>query len=634
MMTLIRFTLIPLVLGLSALTPAEQTSSLWLQDDGPGQPQPALLLESEVLIEVTGLLSYTSVRQQFINDSGAWAEGRYSFPLPDDSAVESLTILIGERLIEGEIQERGQAREIYRQARSQGRVAGLVEQQPGNMFTTRIANIPPGETVAVIIGYRQQVQFEHGRFSLRFPASVAGGDPSLRVELWPGMELASLDASFHMIRTEFKGDHWIIKMDDPFEPASRDFELVWRPARSHQVETAAFGQRLGGLDHALLMMVPPPSFSSSNTPREVILVIDTSGSMRGDAIVQARDALSFALDRLAVQDRFNVIEFNHQTRALFDAPVAASNANIQRARRFIDRLEAGGGTVMGPSLALAMGSDIPDGFLRQIVFATDGMIADESTVIDLIRREIGHSRLFTVGIGHGVNSRFLRDAARFGRGSYTGIADLGQIQERMSELLAQLTSPVLHDIELHWPVEVDAQPAYMPDLYTGQPLMISARAASLSGDLLVTGLSDGRPWQQLIPLDAFHSAPGVAAHWGQAAIQSALDARPPGAPSESVRQAVLDLALEYQLVSPFTSLVAVDKTPLRSRRAALERHDLGGDRALAPDAQLRAMPATDGGSEHALLRGLLALLLVGLLLGHKRISRDPDEAEHGQEEHS
>jgi Ca-activated chloride channel homolog len=634
MMSPSRMTLIVLILSAASLVRAAEPASLWLHTDGPGQPEPSLLLSTEVMIEVTGLLAYTSVQQRFVNESGDWAEGRYSFPLPDDSAVESLTIVIGERLIQGEIQARGQALETYRQARSEGRVAGLVEQHPGNMFTTRIANIPPGEAVVVMIGYRQPVRFEHGRFSLRFPASVAGGQQALRVDLWPGMALASLDSTFHMIRTVFHDDHWQIEMDDAFEPASRDFELVWRPAQSSHLQTAAFSQHLGGLDHALLMMVPPPSFRSHNTPREVILVIDTSGSMQGQAIVQAREALVFALDRLSSGDRFNVIEFNHRTRALFDAPAAASRANIQRARRFIDRLEAGGGTVMGPSLAMAMGGEISAGYLRQIVFATDGMIADEPGVIDLIRREIDQSRLFTIGIGHGVNSRFLRDAARFGRGSYTAIADLGQIHERMSELLAQLGSPVLHDIELHWPVEVESHPARIPDLYTGQPLVVSARAPHLVGELLVTGLSDGRPWQQLVPLDAFQVAPGVAAHWGQAAIQGALDAREPGASSDSVRQQVLDLALEYQLVSPFTSLVAVDRTPLRSRQAALERHDLGGERALAGDAQLRAMPATDAGSEHALVRGLVALLLVGLLLGHKRISRGPDQANESSEETS
>lgn len=630
MMTTVRTTLIVLALALSGLAQAE----MWLHTSSPGQPQTALLLETEVAIEVTGLLSYTTVRQQFRNDSGAWAEGRYSFPLPDDSAVESLTIMIGDRLIQGEIQERSQALETYRQARNEGRVAGLVEQQSGNMFTTRIANIPPGETLELLIGYRQQVRFEHGRFSLRFPASIAGGKPSLTVQLRPGMALASLDSSYHMIRADFDGDHWQVVLDDPFEPATRDFELVWRPAYASQVQTAAFSQQLGGLDHALLMIVPPQNFSSTNTPREVILLIDTSGSMQGQAILQARDALAFALDRLGPNDRFNVIEFNHRTRSLFEAPVVASNGNILRARRFIESLQAEGGTVMGPSLAMAMSGRIPDGYLRQIVFATDGMIADESTVIDLIRREIGHSRLFTIGIGHGVNSRFLRDAARFGRGSYTAIADLGEINERMSELLIQLTSPVLHDIELHWPVQVEAHPALLPDLYVGQPLMVSARADALSGDVLITGLSDGRPWQQLIPLEAFQAAPGVAAHWGQAAVQGALDAREPGKGQDSVRQQVLDLALEYQLVSPFTSLVAVDKTPLRSRQAALERHDLGGDRNLAQDAQLRAMPATDAGSEHALVRGLVALLLVGLLLGQKRINRDPDEEQQPVEKHA
>jgi Ca-activated chloride channel homolog len=671
-----RLIMMTLLLLLMSTSQAASEAVLWLQGPGDGQPSQALALETDVEIEVTGLLAHALVSQRFFNDSGGWAEGRYVFPLPDDSAVESLSIRIGERLIEGEIQPRGQARQTYSEARRDGRVAGLVEQERANVFTTSVANIPPGEEVEIRIGFRPRVDFEHGRFSLRFPTTIApryipgqalpaglgsdepggGWSPDtdrvpdasritppvqhpdgpmhnplrLGVSLRAGVELAALESSFHAVRTELQGDRWRIELDEPLQSARRDFELTWRPAGQNRIQSAAFRQQLGGSEHVLLMVLPPEQLRRNRSPRELILIIDTSGSMRGEPMVQARDSLLFALDSLGPQDRFNVIEFNHLTRSLFDAPVTASNRNINQARRFVGALEAGGGTVMGPSLARAMEPAIPDGYLRQILFVTDGIIGNEQEVLDQIRRDVGHSRLFTVGIGHGVNSQFLRDGARFGRGSYTFIGDTAQIHARMSELITQLTSPVLQDIEVHWPGAVEAVPESIPDLYAGQPLMVTARADHLAGEVTVSGRSEGLDWQTSIPLDAFQVSGGVAAHWGRAALDQLLNQGRNAAERQALRPAVEALAVEYQLLSPFTSLVAVDRTPARSRQVALRRHEVpsnlpAGRQVDGFFSSARPMPATDAGSDVSLLRGLLALLLVGLLLGHKRICSEDED---------
>ncbi len=675
MSILIRCTVLTSLLLLAPLGRAAAEAVLWLHGPGDGQPSQALAMETDVDIEVTGLLAHAFVSQRFYNDSGDWAEGRYVFPLPDDSAVESLTVRVGGRLIEGEIQPRAQARETYQQARREGRVAGLVEQERANVFTTSVANIPPGEEVEIRIGFRPRVDFEHGRFSLRFPTTFAprfipgqalpaglgadepggGWSPDtdrvpdasrispivqhpdapdhnplrLRVSLNAGMELAALESSFHAIRRDFDGERWLVEMDETPQGRRRDFELTWRPAGQNRIQSTGFRQTLGGSEHVLLMVLPPEQQQRSRSPRELVLIIDTSGSMRGEPMSQARDSLLFALDSLSPGDRFNVIEFNHLTRSLFDTPVVASNRHIGQARSFVQRLSAGGGTVMGPSLAQAMQPPIPDGYLRQIVFVTDGMIGNEREVLDQIRRDVGQSRLFTVGIGHGVNSQFLRDGARFGRGSYTFIGDTGQIHERTSELISQLTSPVLKDIEVHWPMAVEAVPERLPDLYAGQPLLVTARADELNGEVMIRGRHEGRAWQTSIPVDALQMASGVAAHWGRAALQQLLDQPTSPAERQALRPQVEALAIEYQLLSPFTSLVAVDRTPARSRQIALRRHDvptnLPAGRSLDGFfSGARAMPATDAGSENSLLRGLLALLLVGLLLGHKRFSRDED----------
>ena len=622
----------------SAMSWAAAPAGLWLESATDGTQEPALLLATDVNITVTGLLADTTLTQHFINQTDQFAEGRYRFPLPDNTAVERLEIIIGERRIEGEIRERAEAGQTYRQARDSGRAAGLVEHDLGNLFTLRVANIPPGERAEIRIAYRQRVDYAHGRFSLRFPTTAIprfghglsnpysmsdGGSRgagsfrssplSVGVDLTPGVALASIEAAHHEIRTEQRGEAWRVELHDEVVDSRRDFELEWTPAHSASVELGTFAERRDGHEYLLLMLTPPPSFEAVGTPREVIVIIDTSGSMRGQPLEQARESLLFALASLGPEDRFNVIEFNHRTRTLFDAPVDATPDNVLQAKQWVSRLDAGGGTVMGPSLSLSMRDPVPSGFLRQIVFVTDGLIANESEVLDQVREDIGDSRLFAVGIGHGVNSGFLRQLSGIGRGSHTLIGEPGQIARRMSELIMQLESPVLHDIELEWPGDAEMYPLRQRDLYVGEPLMVTARLKRMQGDLVVTGTSSGQPWREVVPLEAFQSAVGVAAHWAGQRIDALESERGGAIEPEWIDREVLATALDHGLVSSRTSLVAVDRTPLRTSPNTLTAHDVTAGPAQGRDMLLRAMPATDAGSFNALVRAAVALLLVVLL---------------------
>ncbi len=623
-------------------------SGFWLERQAGGSREEALALSTEVDIQVTGMLALVEVRQQFFNQTGDWAEGVYRFPLPDRSAVEQLRIRLGERLIEGEIQEKESARATYEAAREKGQVAGLVERDQGNLFSTRVANIPPGEMVEIRIGFTQPVEYEHGRFRLRFPTTAAPryrpagelgralrerlesaldtGLPQrpvqLTVDLRPGLRLSNLESTHHEIEVENLGSDRLVTLSDGADWSGRDFELVWEPEDSGEAATAAFAESFNGHEHVMLNLVPPQAFEARDTPREVILIIDTSGSMSNQPIAQARESLHYALVSLKAGDRFNVIEFDHQARSLYSQARDFDEDRLVEAAQWVDSLAAGGGTDMGPPLALALGAPPSGGFLRQVVFITDGMVGNEQELLERIELELGESRLFTVGIGHGVNGSFLRRMATAGRGSYTAIAETSRIAERMSELVLQLESPVIHDLEMIWPRPVELYPETLPDLYVGQPLSIIARADKLSGDLIVRGTSNGRYFERVLPLKDFHPAPGVAAQWGRARIE-ALENRilAPGE-EDLVDAEILDTALDYSLVSSQTSLVAVDKTPARSREAAMQRFKLDTSPAQGRSGSLRAMPATDAGSVPAALRGALALLLVGLLLFQGRINRD------------
>jgi Ca-activated chloride channel family protein len=584
---------------------------LWRSASQPaGAPAP--LLATDVDLRVSGLVARATVRQEFTNPAPEWAEGIYVFPLPEDAAVDRLRLRVGERIIEG-----AEARRTYEQARRQGQRTGLVEQERPNVFTTSVANIPPGAAVTVEIEYQQTVRYEAGQFRLRFPLVVgpryipgtlalgASGTgwaadtdevpdasritppvshPSrgpinpvtLRVALDPGLPLAGVRSSSHAVQTTaLPGGRYEVTLQQGTMPADRDFELAWEPAAGAAPSAVLLTEARGDEVHALLMVLPPaPAAAPAPLPREAIFVVDRSGSMAGASIVQARAALRLALGRLGPADRFNVVWFNHQTGALFQEAREASAANLALALRHVDGLRAEGGTEILPALVRALDGGEHPGRVRQVVFLTDGSVGDEARLFAAIRARLGDSRLFTVGIGSAPNGHFMREAARAGRGSFTYVSSAADVQARMTELFARLESPALTELALELPGagEAEVLPSPLPDLYAGEPLVVALRTAVPPTRALLRGRLGAEAWESDVPLHDTGAGSGLAAHWARQKIAALLDRRSTGVAEADVRHAVLDLALRHGLVSPYTSLVAVDVTPARPDGAPLASH--------------------------------------------------------------
>ena len=619
-------------------------------------------LHTGVDIEVSGMLVRARVQQRFRNPSPEWVEAVYVFPLPEDAAVDHLRMRFGGRVIEGEIQEKQQARRAYEQARSEGRRANLVEQQRPNIFTTSLANIPPGEEIVVEIEYQQTVQYRAGVFSLRFPmvvgpryipgrpilessgefdehgwagatdqvpdaaritpplidASATRRNPvSLSLQLQAGVPLAGVRSLYHPIHTEeLPAGGQRLRLADGNVPADRDFVLEWRMADLHEPAAALFRERWQGQDYGLLLLAPPvhaAAVDEQSPARELVLVVDTSGSMHGDSIAQARTALHLALGQLRPQDRFNIIRFSDHTRALFPLPVAASRHNLERARRYVDALEAEGGTEMAPAMRHALQRHAHSGRLRQVVFLTDGDIGNEQALFAIIRAHLGDARLYPVAIGSAPNSYFMTRAAVFGRGSYTHIGDLGEVQGRMEGLFRRLAAPVLTDIQVTWEgggAQRQA-PHPVPDLHTGEPLLVAVQSAGELASVQVTGMLGGRPWTHQVQLRGGAQAAGVHVLWARRMIADWMARRTLGEDSERVRSEVLQLALQHHLVSPYTSLVAVDRTPARPADEPLHSKPLPTHlpQGWSQAHVIGSMPQT---ATPALLHALLGLLLVAV----------------------
>ncbi len=593
-----------------------QRGQLLFHSTRPGEYAPAPLVATKVEIDVSGIVARTMVKQYFVNPTGDWLEGRYVFPLPENSAVSRMKLVVGDRVIEAKIAERQAARKAYEAAKRRGRRAALVEQHRPNIFSNNVANIPPGGRIAVQLHYSQRLDYDRGRFSLRFPMVAAprfdpaagpvrmvhqpvtengdgmpgalrdalpetripvkdpatsppGNPVTLTINLDAGMALTTVASTSHKIGIEDLGDgRRRITLDSKTVPADRDFTLDWAPKLAAEPLIAAFRERIGDDVFVTALVMPPaPKQATQNTrPRDVVFILDRSGSMGGVSIRAARSALDVAVDTLGGQDRFNLIRFSNDTETLFKHAMPASDTNRLFAKLFLRDTTANGGTVMRPALHAALNTVAAEGRLKQIVFVTDGAVSNETELFRDIRQRLGNARLFTVGIGSAPNSYFMRKAAEAGRGTFVYIPDIKQVGTRMTKLFDKLERPALTDVSAVWqngetdPVAAEAFPARIPDLYFGKPVVLVSRlpAASRSGDTLLTLGAGG--WKTSLKLNDTSIATGISTLWARAKVTALTDSLRDGAAPGDVKAGITKIGLTHSLVTRYTSLLATEQT--------------------------------------------------------------------------
>jgi Ca-activated chloride channel homolog len=353
-------------------------------------------------------------------------------------------------------------------------------------------------------------------------------------------------------------------------------------------------------------------------PREVIFVIDNSGSMGGTSIVQAKASLLYALGRLQQGDRFNVIRFDHTMTVLFPSTVPADAAHIGRATSFVSALQAEGGTEMLPAMraALSDGNREDTSYVRQVVFLTDGAIGNEEQMFETISALRGRSRIFMVGIGSAPNTFLMTRAAELGRGAFTHIGSTEQVEERMRGLFSKLENPAVTGLSAKFSeAKSDMTPAVLPDVYRGEPLVLATKLDKLAGSVEIKGRTGDRPWSVTLPLANAAEGKGLSKLWAYRKIADAEVSRTMRQSTpEEADKAVLALALEHQLVTRLTSLIAVDKTPSRPDGETLRLAELplnlpAGwefEKVFGEREQLRKAPmerrADDARAQHAALK--------------------------------
>ncbi len=632
------------------------TAALWFETEQG--PVLAPLQTSTVHLQVTGPIVRARVTQTYANPGDIWLHGVYQFPLPDDAGVDTLRMRIGEREVMGRIEARDTARRVFDAAKASGRQASLVAQHRPNVFSAAVANIGPGESVRIEFEYQQVLAQTRTGWTLRFPTVVApryspgvsqesmitpaahadampqpptmlSPDPDqnrlqLSVAIEAGVDVTMPVSPTHAVSVNPTDAGWQLSIASD-ALADRDFELDWAPRADQATQASLQVEQHEGQWYGLLVVAPPELDAQSRieAPREVTFIIDTSGSMSG-ALPKARSALTDALTRLSPQDRFNIIEFNDSHRSLFTDAKPAIPVHLDTARRFVRSLEANGGTQMRGALRAALQASVPEGYLSQVIFITDGAVDNEDALFNQIDSLLGQRRLFTVGIGSAPNEHFMRRAAAAGRGTFTTIGTREDIADRMQTLFDSLSYPMLADLAIRDdqgnPVDTGGP---IRDLYAGQAITRTFRLPARPAGLHIEGRRGRSGWQENLSIREVDQR-GINRLWAREAIDE-LRARIrrtsfEGHDADDLRRQATDIALDHHLVSEFTSLVAVDQTPARrvddpAIDTQVPRHlPAGWDARATFGSAVDTLAQTDNGLWHTLLTGVLLLMSAGAIM--------------------
>lgn len=686
-------------------------------------------LKTDVVADIQGDLATVTVTQTFANPTATPLNARYLFPLHKDAAVFAMTMEVGEEVVQAKIREREEARQTFEQGKREGKAAALLEQHRPNMFTQEIANLMPGDPIKVTLKYTQTVPRIDAGYELVVPLVVGpryipGGQASrpqvagllapsrseglpvadsaappapgvwqlspvpaypdvtgltipttidadrvsIRINLASGIPISGVMSTTHALATAGDAKAKTVTLAEGRAVDNRDFILRYNLSGSvPQAGLLAHRDARGGT-FSLLVEPPQAAADADITPREMVFLLDTSGSMSGLPIEASKTFMRHALQALRPADYFRVIRFSNNASEFTSGPIPATPTNIRAGIGYVDSLSADGGTEVLSGLRQAYGVAQSPGTLRIVVFLSDGYVGNEPEILRLVSASVGQGRLYAFGIGTAVNRYLIEEMARHGRGLSRVIDPTEKSHEAAIQFASRLKTPVLTDIQIDWgslkPQHVT--PALIPDLFEGDSIRVQGRFDVAGTHVVkVSGRVNGRPAMLPLQIDlpaettdtAREAIPliwarsRIADHMHELMVPQAL--RTSYQADDALKAAVTDLGLKFSLVTQWTSFVAVSERKVNADPASARDTNvplpmvkgvepsaypaapgrqaaLGGSRIVAASAPPASsgpfvpssQPGFSGGSapepEHMLGLGLVALLLLWRLRGLAR----------------
>ena len=556
-------------------------------------PTPVPLEGVAVHARLVGAATEVSVTQRYTNLEARPIEAVYVFPLPTDAAVCGFAAEVDGRRIEGRVEERDKAFEIYDDAMADGHGAFLLDQERPNIFTASIGNLRPGATVAVQIRYVAQCALEGDALRFMLPTTVSPryvpapegpevGQPdheridperhlhvpyglTLQVDVESAAAPRRIESPSHPIRTTFDGAKTTVELGQELVALDRDFVLLVELAEA-RTPTAIVARDADGSRYVQVQFIP--TFAATQSGNEVVFVVDCSGSMGGDSIAQAKRALELCIRALSESDTFEIVRFGSHHDALFSGARALDATTLAQAVAHIAATDANmGGTEILQPLQAILARPVDAQRPRQVLLLTDGQVSNEAQVIELAQAHADKARIFTFGIGAGVSEHLVKELARATRGQVEMIHPGERIEPKVLRHFGRLRTPVLSDVRVDWGgLEVEAAPRVAPPVFQGELLTVFAKVLG-GASTTVTLKAGSHSWS--VPLDLERASTGgpIPKLWARAAIHDlerdegrhGSSQQRPGRDraAEKVKHLV-DIGKAHGLLSSATSYVAVE----------------------------------------------------------------------------
>ncbi len=587
--------------------PGEGTLSATIREDGQVKHLEFPLKHTEVRASIAGMVADVEVTQEFGNPYDQKIEAVYVFPLPENAAVNDMTMKVGDRTVRGLIKKRDEARQIYDEAKRAGHVASLLEQERPNIFTQSVANIEPGKTILVTIRYVADLKYDHGTYTFVFPMVVgpryipgtptgqqgggwapdtdqvpdasritppvlkpderSGHDIRVTVRLDAGVRVKGLRSKSHEVDIRTEGDTRarVVLLPKDRIP-NKDFVLEYDVV-GEKPEMALLTHRQPGSEHGyfMLMIQPKATFRAEEiTPKEMIFVVDNSGSMSGYPIEKAKETMRRCLRGMNPNDSFQVIRFSESASALSDRPLPNTPENVKKGLKYVDDMQGMGGTEMIEGIKASLSYPPDPERVRIVCFMTDGYIGNENEILAAIEKLLGNARLFSFGVGSSVNRYLLDNMAEVGRGMVQYVRPDEETETCVSRFYERIDKPFLMDIDIDWHglKVTDLYPRRIPDLFSAQPVIIHGRYTQAGKtEIALKGTVGGNAYSQplAVELPAERGEDeALASLWARARVEDLMGQMYGGEKQELVDE-VTQLGLEFRLMTNYTSFVAVEE---------------------------------------------------------------------------
>ena len=586
----------------AAIKTAPQTQGSLQAINQSGKPAGECPLKhTSVKAEVSGFLSRVTVTQQFQNPFSEKIEAVYTFPLPESAAVDDLTMIVGERTIKGKIMRREEAQAAYSNAKQMGQVAGLLDQERPNIFTQSLANIMPGQEIRITISYVETLKYEDGSYEWVFPMVVGpryipgsgetpdtepvpdaaritpasipkgmrgGHDISLELALEAGVPIDALTSETHETEMERPDNsRAVVRLRDQDVIPNKDFVLKYQVA-GNGIEDAVLAHRSRQGGFFTLILQPPQRVSAEDVmPKELVFVLDTSGSMAGFPLEKAKETMKIALDNLYPHDTFNVITFSGDTNILFPEPVPATKENLRKAWKFLESRKSDGGTEMMKAINAALEPSDSQQHVRIACFMTDGQVGDDFSIIAKVKK-YANARIFAMGFGSAPNRFLLGKMAEYGRGEVDYVPESGDTSAVARRFNERIRNPLLTDITVDWSGLgiTDVYPKQIPDLFDVKPVILAGRYTSAAnGTIKLKGKMAGQNFVREIRVELPETESShdvLATLWARRRIDDLMSQDMEGLQNgkmlKAAREEIAQLGLSFKLMTQFTSFLAID----------------------------------------------------------------------------